>query len=71
MAAGTISWFDGDEGYGWITRDDDRSRVLLPGREVGGAALVGDRVEFRLDVGQRGPEAAGVRVLGVPLDRSA
>lgn len=69
MAAGTITWFDDDENYGYITPDTDASRIYLDGRELDGsrsAAAVGDRVEYFVDDGLRGPEATGVRVLALP-----
>lgn len=69
MAAGTITWFDDGENYGYITPDADACRIYLDGRELDGsrsAAAVGDRVEFFLDDGLRGPEATGVRVLALP-----
>jgi CspA family cold shock protein len=69
MAQGTIKWFDETRGYGFIKRQDGPdlfvhlSDVLLLGD--GGEQLLrtGDRVEFQVAVGPRGPQAAQVRRL--------
>ncbi|HEY1133894.1 MAG TPA: cold shock domain-containing protein [Nocardioides sp.] len=69
MAAGTITWFDEGEDYGYITQDDGEAAVVVRGRDrwdLGRALAVGDRVEFGLDRHATGAEASGVRVIGLP-----
>jgi CspA family cold shock protein len=66
MAQGTVKWFDDDEGFGFIQRDDG------PDVYVDGAALIGagvktlvegQHVAFDVTAGPRGPHAKNVRVL--------
>ncbi|WP_447645249.1 cold-shock protein [Nocardioides zeae] len=69
MAAGTITWFDEGEGYGYITQDHGDAPVVVHGRDLwdtGRRIAIGDRVEFALDRGVAGAEASGVRVIGAP-----
>jgi len=62
---GTVKWFDDTKGYGFITRDDGGKDVFvhytaLP-KEGGRATLhEGDRVEFTVEQGQKGPQAKSV-----------
>lgn len=65
---GTVKWFDDTKGYGFITRDDGGKDVFvhytaLP-RSGGRATLnEGDRVEFTIEQGQKGPQAKNVSKL--------
>lgn len=63
---GTVKWF-GDKGYGFITADSDNreyfvhwSNVLMEGHKT---LEQGQRVEFNLEPGEKGPAAVNVMVM--------
>jgi CspA family cold shock protein len=61
---GTVKWFNGNKGYGFITRDGgDDVFVHYSAIESDGFRNLdeGDRVEFVVEQGQKGPAAAQVR----------
>jgi cold shock protein len=64
MAQGTIKWFDDDEGFGFIQRDDGPD-VYVDGAAIADDGLEhlseGQEVEFDVTSGPRGPRAKNVR----------
>jgi CspA family cold shock protein len=61
---GTVKWFNGNKGYGFISRDSgDDVFVHYSAIEGDGFRNLdeGDRVEFVVEQGQKGPSAAQVR----------
>jgi len=66
---GVVKWFNDSKGYGFIQRDgnDDVfvhfSSIQMPGFK---SLAEGQRVEFRVEQGQKGPQAVDVRPLEPP-----
>ena len=62
---GTVKWFNGGKGYGFITRDEGKDLfVHFSGIRAGGPRSLneGDKVEFGIEQDQRGPRAVDVVV---------
>jgi CspA family cold shock protein len=61
---GTVKWFDARRGYGFIGREDG-SDVFVHYSAIQGEGYrslsQGDRVEFEIVKGEKGPQAANVR----------
>ena len=66
MAQGTVKWFNEQKGYGFITQDTGADVfVHYSGIEGVGFRTLneGDRVEFEVVPGAKGPQAKAVRKL--------
>ena len=66
MTQGTVTWFNGEKGFGFISQDDGPDVfVHYSGIDASGFRSLdeGQRVEFDLGQGQKGPQATGVRVV--------
>ncbi|MDX1688496.1 MAG: cold-shock protein [Candidatus Promineifilaceae bacterium] len=61
---GTVKWFDDQKGYGFIAREDGED-VFVHYSAIEGTGfrslMEGDKVEFSVEQGQKGPSAANVR----------
>jgi CspA family cold shock protein len=67
MTQGTVKWFNGEKGFGFIAQDDGGADVFVHYSEIdaGGFRSLdeGQRVEFTIGQGAKGPQATGVRAL--------
>jgi len=61
---GTVKWFNGSKGYGFITREDGEKDVFVHFSAIQGDGYrsldEGQRVEFEVENGPKGPQAANV-----------
>jgi CspA family cold shock protein len=67
MAQGTVKWFNGEKGFGFITPDEGGSDLFVHFSNIAGAGYKslneGDRVSFEVQEGRKGPEAASVQIV--------
>jgi CspA family cold shock protein len=67
MATGVVKWFNAEKGYGFITVDEDAQDVFVhySAIEMNGyrSLAEGQRVEFQVGTGDKGPQAEGVRAV--------
>jgi CspA family cold shock protein len=63
MPQGTVKWFNPEKGYGFIKRDDGED-VFVHYSAIAGEGFrsleEGQRVEFEVTEGKKGPQAANV-----------
>ncbi len=61
---GTVKWFSGEKGYGFITSEDGNdvfahfSQIAMDGYKV---LEENDQVEFEVEDGERGPQATNIQ----------
>ena len=66
-ADGTVSWYDVDKGFGFVTPDAGGEDAFAHVRDLVGSLAElseGDRVTFDLADGEKGPQARNVRLVG-------
>ena len=67
MSTGTVKWFSGEKGYGFITQDDGGPDVFVHFSSITGAGYrnldENQKVEFEVTQGQKGAQASNVRVI--------
>lgn len=67
MTTGTVKFFNSEKGYGFITPDDGAD-VFVHFSAIQGSGYrtleEGQRVEFDIGPGKKGPEAQNVQVAG-------
>jgi len=63
MAVGTVKWFNAEKGFGFITQENGPD-VFVHFSAIQGngfkSLAEGDKVEFEIVQGQKGPQAADV-----------
>ncbi len=66
MEKGTVKWFNGAKGYGFITREQGED-VFVHFRAIVGDGYKnlneGDKVEFEVEKGPKGLQAANVQII--------
>ena len=64
MAKGTVKWFNNAKGYGFLGRDDGQPDVFVHYSAIASEGYKslqeGDKVEFEISQGQKGPQASNV-----------
>lgn len=67
MAQGSVKWFNGEKGFGFIAQDGGGPDVFVHYSAIGGTGFKtldeGQRVEFEIGQGQKGPQAQDVRAI--------
>ncbi|MEE2636156.1 MAG: cold-shock protein [Acidobacteriota bacterium] len=65
---GTVKWFNDSKGFGFLTRDDGEKDVFVHHSAIQGTGFKslteGQRVEFDVVEGQKGPAAENVVSVG-------
>ena len=65
MASGSVKWFNGEKGFGFIQQDDGGPDVFVHYSEIQGSGFKsldeGQRVEFEVGQGPKGPQAQRVK----------
>ena len=66
-ATGTVKWFNDEKGFGFITQENGGPDVFAHFRQIKGdgfrSLAEGQRVEFTVTQGQKGPQAEDIVVL--------
>ncbi|WP_214368130.1 cold-shock protein [Pseudonocardia sp. H11422] len=67
MAQGTVKWFNGEKGFGFITPEGGGADLFVHFSEIqsGGYRSLEEnqRVQFEVGQGAKGPQATGVTVV--------
>ena len=62
MAVGIVKWYNEQKGFGFIEQDNGKD-LFVHYTAIRGKLNQGDKVEYELGEGKKGPCAAKVRVL--------
>ena len=64
MTIGTVKWFNGEKGFGFITQDEGGPDVFVHFSSIAGSGYrnleENQKVEFDVTQGQKGPQAENI-----------
>jgi CspA family cold shock protein len=64
---GVVKWFNGEKGYGFIARDNEEKDVFVHFSAINAEGFrtlrEGQRVEFEVVDGDKGPQAQNVEII--------
>jgi CspA family cold shock protein len=66
MSKGTVKWFNEKKGFGFLSHDDGTDLFVHHTGIVGNGFKTlyeGDRVEFEVEKGEKGPRAISVKTI--------
>jgi CspA family cold shock protein len=67
MASGTVKWFNGEKGFGFITQDSGGPDVFVHFSAIAGTGYrnleEGQKVDYDVAQGPKGLQAANVRLI--------
>ncbi len=67
ITTGTVKWFNDEKGFGFIAQENGGPDVFAHFRQITGdgfkSLAEGQRVEFKVTQGQKGPQAEEIRPL--------
>ncbi|MFF0546009.1 cold-shock protein [Nocardia thailandica] len=67
MSQGSVKWFNGEKGFGFIAQDAGGPDLFVHYSEISGSGFKsldeGQRVEFEIGQGPKGPQAQSVRAI--------
>jgi CspA family cold shock protein len=67
MASGTVKWFNGEKGYGFIAPEDGTADVFVHFSAISGSGYrsldEGQKVQYEVSQGAKGPQAENVTAL--------
>ena len=70
MPQGTVKWFDGGKGYGFISPDEGDGDLFVHHSSILGGDFKsleeGEKVSYEIGQGKKGPQAESVRRLSPP-----